>query len=425
MGFQATANWEIRATGNANNGGGFNDRIPGTSVDYSQQNASQLSIADLACAAGSVTVTSAAAGFTAAMVGNYMRIRAGANFTVGFYEIVQFNGVGSVNLDRVPVTGVGANGVAEVGGAQIQISAVVWGAFVSGNTAFVKSGTYAAHPVITIGSTTALLTKNIVGYDVARGDNPTGNNRPLIQMGANSITSTSFPATFRLRNIRIEGSAPVYIGGNLIQALLENVKIINTAVAGTVYCVQASDPTEVMLNVTDCEFLGTAGATSYGIRINGQLTAINSQFHDLTYGASLGSLAVSQVNLLFCIFNRIGQSGLRQEGASNISACVINNTFANCGRAGVQLNSDYSLIMNNTFSDCVTAGIDMPSNPFMAKNNNFFGCGVPVICLALYPLRLCDNNIYVSPQFVTPGSVYALQRTSGLIDRAFSMRLGV
>jgi len=43
--------WECRATGNVANGGGYYNLVPGTSVDYSQQDTAQLSLTDLACVA--------------------------------------------------------------------------------------------------------------------------------------------------------------------------------------------------------------------------------------------------------------------------------------------------------------------------------------------------------------------------------------
>ena len=408
--------WEIRTTGNANNGGGYNDRIPGTSVDYSQQNASQLSKADLACAAASVTVTSATNGFTAAMVGNYMRIRAGANFTVGFYEIVQFNGVGSVNLDRVPVTGIGANGVAEVGGAQIQLSAVVVAAFVALNTIYIQNGIYAAHPAVT--TNTGPIT--IYGYNAARGDAPTGNNRPVLQMGANLFTISY---DFKGKHFRLEGSDYNMMIQFATTVIIENIKITNTrSVAGNVTCFSHT-ASECPMTIIDCEFSGTAGSTSYGVNVNRGLTLLNSFIHNLTYGVKLNSSTNNSfANILFNIFAGIEQSAIIQTGSVDLNC--INNVFANCGRSGILFGvSAFPIIVNNSFSNCVVAGLEV--NSFLGKNNNFFDCGTPAISSINYPLRLCDNNTYVSPQFVTPGSNYALQRTSGLIDRAFSMRLGV
>ena len=66
--------WEIRADGDETNGGGFYDRDPGTSVDYCQQAAAQLSLSDLTTDGAGTGLGSVTGGFTAAMVGNIIRI---------------------------------------------------------------------------------------------------------------------------------------------------------------------------------------------------------------------------------------------------------------------------------------------------------------------------------------------------------------
>ena len=47
MSIPSNMDWEIRTTGAPTNGGGFTDRNPGTSVDYSQQAAAQLALTDI------------------------------------------------------------------------------------------------------------------------------------------------------------------------------------------------------------------------------------------------------------------------------------------------------------------------------------------------------------------------------------------
>src|SRR3954462_191554 len=94
--------WEIRTGGSDSNGGGWNNRTPGTSVDYSQQDSAQLTLTDLAAASTSTTLTSATGGFTAAMVGSILQIASGTNAVVGFYEITVYTSSTQVTLDRTP-----------------------------------------------------------------------------------------------------------------------------------------------------------------------------------------------------------------------------------------------------------------------------------------------------------------------------------
>lgn len=424
MSLVSTTNWEVRTTGSANNGGGFNDRIPGTSVDYSQQNASQLSIADLACAAGSTTVTSVVGGFTNAMVGNIMRIRAGANFTVNFYEIVQFNSANSVDLDRVPVTAIGSNGVAEVGGAQIDCN-LLDSVVIGGNTIHIKSGIYAAHPAVTFTNPSAdkSLPISLIGYDVVHGDNPTGANRPLIQLGANIFDfniSVGNVAFIIVKNIIFEGSGTSIIKTEVDVVVKSyffgNCKFTQLAVAGTVNCVFIQGAKSGLV-FDDCEFSGSAGATSRGIQ-NAEMSCFVTRcyFHDLTYGINLGNANAPYCHAVMCIFAKC-TTGILTGNAASVAS--MNNNFSECLNAGIDSQSSIShLILNNSFTDCVVSGVI--SSYQVVKNNNFFSVGVPGVLI-----NLRDNNIFVNPQFVTPGSNYADQRTSGLIDKGFSNRLGV
>ena len=415
MALVATTVWEVRQAGNAVNGGGFNDRIPGTSVDYSQQNASQLSIINLVGSAASVTVTSVAAGFTNAMVGNIIRIRGGANFTVGFYEIVAFNAANSVNLDRIPCTGAGVNGLAEVGGAQNNfdlIDVVV----VPGNTVHVKSGTYAAHPAVTI---TAAGTKqsplSILGYNVARGDAPTANNRPLIEMDINSF---KFGAVINIKHIRFSGSNVKLLDCTQVGAaifLIENCKFSHTAVAGAASCIGIGQGNDA-LSVLDCEFSGL-GPLTYGISAQFYpiFTVMNCYFHNLNLGIFVAGSEFPQI-----CFNIFAQVNFGIYLSSSYAVIVLNSFIQTTTGVYTDATSAGTLCMNNTFSDCAAAGLDGLFKAVLY--NNFFNCATPWIGGTLNPV---DNNTFVNPQFVTPGSNYALQRTSGLIDRAFSMRLGV
>lgn len=175
---QADAAWEVRTSGNNNNGSCYD--TGGSGTDYSVQDASQLSITDGATSgAGSTTLTSAAAGFTSAMVDNCIRIRSGTNFDVGYYEITAFTNSSTVTLDRTPSAGgAGSGGTGEVGGAAADPEQVTAGV-VAGNTVYVKAGTYnVILDTDTAGTTTSFI--RWIGYNASRGDNPTGTNRPLI-----------------------------------------------------------------------------------------------------------------------------------------------------------------------------------------------------------------------------------------------------
>ncbi len=109
--------WRIRAGGNIANGGGYDSTVAGAGTDYSDQDAAQISITDGATTGAVATLTSAAALFTSAMVGNVIRIASGTNFTPGYYVVTTFTNSTTVVLDRACATGVGTGGTGSLGGA--------------------------------------------------------------------------------------------------------------------------------------------------------------------------------------------------------------------------------------------------------------------------------------------------------------------
>ena len=410
MALHANTLWEIRTTGNSENGGGFHDRIPGTSVDYTAQNLPQLDLTDLACAAGSITITSVVGGFTQAMVGNVMQIHAGANFTVGFYEIVTWNSGNSVDVDRIPVTGVGANGHGKVGGG-LTLMTQIQSVAVNGNVVYVKSGTY--NYVANVTFSNGLLVASpiyVLGYDLARGTNPTGNNRPLIHMSTFAFTVPKF---CHVHNLRIDGSNDTLVTGVAgAYCHFRNCYFENTAVAGaSKYCL---NPIQGVIQ--DCEFIGTAGATSTGIN-SGSAQVLNCYFHDLTNGTVAGVTTI----VLYSIFNRVNY-GVTYTAVTLGAGCIQNCTFCSIAIDAIRntvATQIQTAIINNIFHNVVGNAINV--NTKFIRNNLFFGCGLETVYNADYN----ENKVNADPLFTVPGTDFSLNRNSPAIDMAFSMRLGV
>ena len=132
MAINAATNWYVRVAGNALNGGGYDSTISGAGTNYADADAAILSLTDFATSgAGSTTLTSATGGFTAAMVGNCVRMASGTNFQAGYYFITVYTDTNTVTLDRTPSSGgAGSGGTGRVGGA----FATPWGNFSTGGT---------------------------------------------------------------------------------------------------------------------------------------------------------------------------------------------------------------------------------------------------------------------------------------------------
>ncbi len=120
MALTAQQQWWVRTGGNELNGGGFDSTISGAGTNYADQDAPQLSLTDLTSTA-STTVTSAAAGFTAQMVGNIIRLASATGSPVAdsggsrYLCIVAYVSATQVTVDKT--SGTYTLGVARVGGA--------------------------------------------------------------------------------------------------------------------------------------------------------------------------------------------------------------------------------------------------------------------------------------------------------------------
>lgn len=189
-----TAVWEIRstATGGANvNGGCWNGSGSSPGTDFSQQNGAQYTSSTLTSVGAGDTIlwTSAAAD----MNRNCIRITGGTNFTVGWYEIISVSVGSSIQVDRAVTTGAGVSGVGNVGGAISLGSAddAWFESVTAGNHVYQKgNATYTLGGAVSIASA-GTATNPIIfeGYNSARGDNPTGSTRPIMDLGANNFTS--------------------------------------------------------------------------------------------------------------------------------------------------------------------------------------------------------------------------------------------
>lgn len=150
MATQATAIWRMRTGGNAANGAGFDAGISGSGTDYSQQDTAQLSLTDIACS-NNTTVTSATGGWTAAMVGNAMKIPTTGGATAGYYWITARASSTSITVDRTPGTVSGGSG--KVGGACTGDPLANLGPYVvPGNTVFLRAtaGNAASFPTTSL-----------------------------------------------------------------------------------------------------------------------------------------------------------------------------------------------------------------------------------------------------------------------------------
>ncbi len=219
MAYNAATVWEIRTTGSNNNGGGWYD-AGGASVDYSQQNAAELSVGDV-IADGSTTLTSVTGGFTDAMVGSIINV-----LTKGRYQITVRTDTNTITVDANVAADTGLTG--NVGGAVADLEEID-SILVNGNDVHVGAGTYNAGGAISIASSATTAIIRIIGYNATRGDEPAGDDRPLFAMGANGFDYNGFNRIINLRGTTSHANGFECTSG----AQARNCKMISTAVGGS------------------------------------------------------------------------------------------------------------------------------------------------------------------------------------------------
>ena len=339
--------WEVRTTGNVNNGGGF--KLGASGSYLSQQDAAQYALTTATTAAADAIILDASA--AADMVGNVLYIVSGTNFTVGFYEVISVVVGVSITVDRNCTTAAGALGVINIGGATNHPNSIS-AAIAAGNTIHMKLSTYQpvganAYVVDTSVSGTSANPIKWIGYNTTRNDNPTGANRPA--WDANSVASSDV--------LRIDNMDNYFY----------NIIFKNAADDGITDITGGSDRSSWY----NCRFTnnGDDGASSAELWY-----FINCEF-DLNGGDGISeTLNTRDLVIVNCYIHNNTSMGIRMTQANiDIKNTVIeSNGATGCsisnGATSGALNANNCVAYNNTgassdgFSISTTSTVAMPSN---------------------------------------------------------------
>lgn len=327
MPLAATIVWENRpATGAVNQGGGFNSAAAG--VDRSQQAAAQVVIDNVAIicttpGAGSNTLTFTA-GYvpTADDVGNVVAITGGTNINAGLYEITGFTGTtwtvtGSTNLTTAGGAGSAVTG--NMGGARNGYSTgttTMQSRLLSGHIVHTRNEAWNEAVALTVAGTAAAPIQHL-GYNLTRGDNPTGANRPNNNRGgAASIAFNITAAGNILRNLI--GSNPAGANPcwdlNGVAAILVNCR--GTGGATEQFRMQGVAAVDILIA---CEGDGSTTGQGFSVTTTGRMFCIGCYAHD---NASQGFLIAGAGTL--CLIDCISEANLNHGlQSSNNAATVI------------------------------------------------------------------------------------------------------
>lgn len=324
-------------------------------IDYSQQDAAQITATDYGATGSSTTLTSAGAGFTRMMVGNFYHqttTGTGGFGVVGWYEIVSYTNASNVVLDRTPNSGtasVACTGYIGGAGRLDGLEDAFLEMHPSASIIFIEKGTYTISSGASIASTnsTAILPSFILGYNTQRGDSCVGSNRPIIACGANSITLGQYQTP---ENIIFTGtSATIVTSGAGCQ--FTNCKFLNSSTTASRSAISVSNFSGMII---DCECVSQNGI---GITNNSNQNLIYGNYiHDSVTGISGSSAAMLLVQN---IIEACSTAAVTASSASGTHAMIGNTFYGVEGKIGIGINlsaanSASGRYVNNIIYGCTT-----------------------------------------------------------------------
>lgn len=352
--------WRVRPGGDDANGAGYDATISGAGTDYSQQDAAQLSLTDIACSSNT-TVTSATGGFTAAMIGNAIRIT-GGGATSGYYFITARTDTNTITVDRTP--GAVTNGTGKVGGA----AALPWtnidnndnaagNKAVAGNKIYIR-GAGSSFP------TTADYSR-ASSYNAVPGNSTDGlvrligeNGRPRISISSNGIFNyqVAYRGYFNLSVVRTATG-----GGELIFATSNSIVFGCVLDGGDLDApVLAVNSSYAVYNdIFNKASAPTARTNGHCIKTNnwGSFIAFNHIYNAGGVGIQINHYGNSAI---FNVIHGCKSNGIHITGdASSFAVAVVNNTIDANEGDGLAVDSGDSfmlLALNNILSNHTGSG---------------------------------------------------------------------
>lgn len=364
MAISASTVWEVRTAGADDNGGGY----AGGGTDYSQQDtknsgASDKSTTD-AVANGTTTITSATANFTTGIVGNIICLQGGTgSLTKTWRQVITRASSSSITVDAAVATGTGIT--MNIGGALLSLGMLGnTGAAVSGNTIWVKSGSYSitsASTNVSGGCFSKLSgTWYIRGYNSSRGDYGTA---PVFTASGISTFTMLASSGGVVENIDMDGGNLTSSRGFDLTACIAYKCAANNHknsgfIAGSGTCVL------IRCTSTGCNTAGSAFNLSGSNRCHACI-AYDNTVTAFTLGA--GSTVT---NCIADTNTGASSDGFSFSGAnSNLVNCV---AYAN-GRDGFRIGTGTITCTNCIAESNSGVGFNVPSNSTPVFFNNCAG----------------------------------------------------
>ncbi len=367
-------------------------------IDYSQQDAAELTVTDGACVIASTTVTSATNSFTGAMVGSIMGVQNTGEAAIdGIYQILVVNDTDSLEVDRTICSG-GSNAegaTLRIGGGRA-IASNTEGYFENledGNKIWVETGTHTLTAGISIDNDGTIASPIVVeGYKTLRGDNPKGTDRPLIAAGANICFFDNYWSFYNVRGTSTHnnGAPDLDLGATFVNCDFNNT----SGTAGRYGTLSGHSGTTKW----KCEFQSVNG---YGTQIYAYQNVSFCNFHDSNIGGQIHNVYNT---ISDCVFDTMSSYGLQFTHNNTATTWIMNNTFYDADGGSESaiysaVGSENIHIVNNIF-DNWDKGVNFTT--FFKStylDNNVWDCTTDVTNVTKGP-----NAVTGDPGLTDPGN---------------------
>jgi len=323
-----------------------------------------------------LNLTSATGGFISGLVGNNIKITAGTNFIVGYYQITTYVDTNTIKIDRTAANLANASaGTGYIGGAANHPQTVA-PPVVAGNRIWIKNGTYTR-----LGANTFVLRPVVggtsaapicwEGYNVTRGDKPTDDTRPLLD--AASV------ATY---GISISASHNIFAYLRIARATQTGVYFAVAGLAILYFCKSSNNGywgfdrgTTNDYALFQCQANNNSRG-GFSILSTGIALAVGCHAHDNTWGGFVITRAEGR-NFVYNNISRSNGGGGFAFGGTSLGGIVNNIAFNNTGSTSDGFRSDAGGLGYAWFNN-------------IAVNNGRFGFNY----VTKQPFLLFDYNCY-------------------------------
>lgn len=395
----AGLHYEFRATSGSSTNGGCYDIVSNGGTDYTNQDAAQLSLTDIATGGiGSTALSSATGGFTSAMVDNCIQLTSGTNLVTGFYEITAFTDTNNVTIDRAADDGAAGVSAATgaVGGALDVFTDALLESLQAGNQVWVKNdGT------MVIGTINLLADGNkaspiiVEGYNTSRGDNPTSSNRPTLNPGSSTF---SFDDQWVIKNFIVTTSVASGLKCD-ISCNVVNVKVTNSSASAGREAIQFLNESTAF----EVELISDSGN---GITLVNQAQIVNSYVHDcgqtgIVLSSGNGNSAIG--NIVDSNVTGISLSN-NKDGHTVYGNTIYGNT------TGISSGTSNSNIIVNNIIDGNTTGASWTTE----QGTNYFDYNIWNNTTDVSNVTKGDNAVTSDPLLTDPNNATSTSRDFGL-----------